>query len=105
MGTTSYQYNIRGQFTDITSNSFTEKLYYTDGLGIPRYNGNISSQQWKTADETIMRGYKFSYDNCNRLTNSIYAEREDMSYHLNRYNEEIVTYNANGAIKNTQTWP
>lgn len=46
-----------------------------------------------------MRGYKFSYDNCNRLTNSIYAEREDMSYHLNRYNEEIVTYNANGAIK------
>lgn len=99
VGTTSYQYNIRGQFTDITSNSFTEKLYYTDGLGIPRYNGNISSQQWKTADETIMRGYKFSYDNCNRLTNSIYAEREDMSYHLNRYNEEIVTYNANGAIK------
>lgn len=99
VGTTSYQYNIRGQFTDITSNSFTEKLYYTDGLGIPRYNGNISSQQWKTADETIMRGYKFSYDNCNRLTNSIYEEREDMSYHLNRYNEEIVTYNANGAIK------
>lgn len=99
VGTTSYQYNIRGQFSDIISSSFTEKLYYTDGLGIPRYNGNISSQQWKTADETIMRGYKFSYDNCNRLTNSIYAEREDMSYHLNRYNEEIVTYNANGAIK------
>lgn len=98
-GTTSYTYNIRGQFSDIISSSFTEKLYYTDGLGIPRYNGNISSQQWKTADETIMRGYKFSYDNCNRLTNSIYAEREDMSYHLNRYNEEIVTYNANGAIK------
>lgn len=98
-GTTSYAYNIRGQFTDITSSSFTEKLYYTEGLGAPRYNGNISSQQWKTADETIMRGYKFSYDNCNRLTNSIYAEREDMSYHLNRYNEEIVTYNANGAIK------
>lgn len=99
VGGTSYIYNIRGQFTEISSNSFTEKLYYTEGLGVPRYNGNISCQQWKTADETITRGYKFSYDSYNRLTNSTYAEREDMSYHLNRYNEEIAAYSANGTIK------
>ncbi len=42
---------LEGQFSDIISSSFTEKLYYTDGLGIPRYNGNISSQQWKIANE------------------------------------------------------
>lgn len=102
VGTTSYQYNIRGQFTDITSNSFTEKLYYTEGLGTPRYNGNISSQQWKTADETVMRGYKYSYDIYNRLNSAIYAEREDMSYHLNRYNEIVSNYTANGTIKKLQ---
>ena len=99
VGTTSYLYNIRGQVSCITSNSFAEKLHYTDGPGIPCYNGNISCLQWKTTDETIMRGYKFSYDNSNRLTKSVYAEREDMSYHLNRYNEEIAAYTANGAVR------
>ena len=51
-----------------------------------------------------MRGYKFSYDGLNRLTTAVYGEREDMSNHPNRYDEYVLEYTANGAIKHMQRW-
>ena len=103
-GDITYAYNLRGWTTDITGKGFCEKLYYTDGPGTPCYNGNISSQQWKADNETDMRGYKFSYDGLNRLTTAVYGEREDMSNHPNRYDEYVLEYTANGAIKHMQRW-
>lgn len=100
-GKVSYEYNIRNQITSILGSNFMERLSYVDGLGTPYYNGNISCQQWKTSNESFMRGYKFSYDGLNRLLSARYGEREDMSNHLNRYNEDFV-YNANGCIRKLQ---
>jgi len=97
--TTEYTYNLRGWTTDIVNPKFEEHLTYNDGsLGTPYFSGNISTQQWKTADDNILRGYKFTYDKLNRLTNSEYGEGTSLSTNLGRYNEFIQGYTANGAI-------
>ena len=102
VGDVSYTYNLRGWTTTITGKGFLEKLYYADGIGTPCYNGNISSQQWKTDNETDMRGYKFTYDGLNRLTTATYGEHEDMSSNVGRYDEKITGYTANSAITGLQ---
>ena len=101
-GAVSYDYDIRGHVCNIEGKYFAEKLHYVDGPGIPCYNGNVSCQQWKTSNEGFLRGYKFSYDKLDRLVSAQYAERDDMSHHLNRYNEEGLVYNENGGIKKLQ---
>ncbi len=96
---TEYTYNLRGWTTDIVNPKFEEHLTYNDGsLGTPYFSGNISTQQWKTADDNILRGYKFTYDKLNRLTNSEYGEGISLSTNQGRYNEFIQGYTANGAI-------
>ena len=95
-----YVYNLRGWITDITARNFEEHLTYNTGsYGTPCYNGNISTQTWKTSDDGILRGYKFTYDKLNRLVNSVYGEGPSFSEHVNRYSESIPQYTANGAIK------
>lgn len=95
-----YAYNLRGWITDITARNFEEHLTYNTGsYGTPCYNGNISTQTWKTADDNILRGYMFTYDKLNRLVNSVYGEGPSFSEHVNRYSESIPQYTANGAIK------
>lgn len=101
-GKQSFAYNVRGLLKDITGKGFSERLFYTDGLGAPCYNGNISSQKWKVDNEDFVRGYKFSYDKNNRLIAAKYGEREDLSNHLNRYNEESIWYKYNGGIEKLQ---
>ena len=60
---------------DIIARNFEEYLTYNTGdYGTPCYNGNISTQQWKTSDDNILRMYKFTYDKLNRLVNSAYNE-------------------------------
>lgn len=49
----TYCYNLCGWLTGISGNKFSQSLYYTDGSGMPCYNGNISSMTWKAGNETI----------------------------------------------------
>ena len=89
---TSYSYNIRSWLTGITGSSFEQVLHYTDGTGIPYYNGNISSMVWKSGEDDIMRGYHFTYDNLNRLTNAVYGEGSVLVQNQNRFNEQVTGY-------------
>ena len=98
-GTISYSYNLHGWITNIAGKGFSQSLYYTDGLGEPYYNGNVSSMTWKTDNENFIRGYKFSYDGLNRLTTAIYGEGLFLDDHTNRYSERVLSYNENGVIK------
>ncbi len=107
VGNISYAYNQHGWTTDITTNSFTEKLHYTDGLGTPYYNGNISSQLWsnntyKKNGANVQRGYRFTYDALDRMTDAVYGEGASLTDKANRYNETILSYTANGAIERLQ---
>ena len=107
VGGIGYAYNLHGWTTDIATNSFAEKLHYTDGVGTPCYNGNISSMLWsnstyKKNGENVWRGYTFTYDDLDRMTDAIYGEGESLTDKSNRYNESILSYNANSAIKRLQ---
>ena len=101
-GTVSYDYNLHGWTTNIDSRDFHEKLHYTDGVGTPCYNGNISSQLWSTSDYGQIRGYKFEYDGLDRLKEAVYGETPSLSDKQNRYNEKVIEYTANGAMKRFQ---
>ncbi|MFH0841633.1 MAG: hypothetical protein V1903_03330, partial [Bacteroidota bacterium] len=46
-----------------------------------------------------MRGYKFTYDNLNRLVNSNYAEGNTLITNPGYYSERIAEYDKNGNIK------
>ncbi len=97
-GDVDYAYNIRNWVTSISSREFSETLHYTDGIGTPCYNGNISSILWQNGASAAKSGYKFSYDGLNRLTSAIYGEGDDMSQNADRFSEKGITYNANGSI-------
>lgn len=101
-GTVTYGYNLHGWTTNIDNKDFHEKLHYTDGTGTPCYNGNISSQLWSTSDYGQVRGYKFEYDGLDRLKETVYGETSSLSNKQNRYNEKVVEYTANGAMKRFQ---
>ena len=101
-GTVTYDYNLHGWTTNIDSRDFHEELHYTDGVGTPCYNGNISSQLWSTSDYGQVRGYKFEYDGLDRLKEAVYGETPSLSDKQNRYNEKVMEYTANGAMKRFQ---
>ena len=96
--TLTNRYNLRGWLTSIESPLFSQKLYYTDGIGTPCYNGNISSMSWKTGVDTDVRNYRFEYDLLSRLKNATYGEGEKLSLNTNRFNEQITGYDKNGNI-------
>lgn len=94
---TENAYNIRSWLTGIDSNAgFVEQLHYVDGLGIPCYNGNISSMTWEA--DGVKRGYKFMYDDRSRLLRAVYGEGEGLNVNQDRFNEEITGYDKNGNI-------
>ncbi len=93
-----YSYNSRNWLTSISSNHFSENIHYTDGIGTPCYNGNISSMQWQNGASSPKSGYKFAYDGLNRLTSAIYGEGDDMSQNIDRFSEKDIVYNENGSI-------
>lgn len=94
---TENAYNIRSWLTGIDSNAgFVEQLHYVDGLGIPCYNGNISSMTWEV--DGMKRGYKFMYDGRSRLLRAVYGEGEGLNVNQDRFNEEITGYDKNGNI-------
>lgn len=91
-----YEYDLHGWLKNITTRNFSEELFYADGLGTPCYNGNISSVKWKTRGSAI-HGYKYSYDNANRLIQGIYGEGDALDSY-GKYNESV-EYDAAGNIK------
>ncbi|MCS2863846.1 RHS repeat-associated core domain-containing protein [Bacteroides thetaiotaomicron] len=94
----SLSYNIRGWLTGIESQHFSQTLHYVDGVGVPCYNGNISSMIRHSGSEAGLRGYKFTYDGFSRLKDAIYGEGEQLSNNLNRFNEQVTGYDKNGNI-------
>ena len=104
-GTVSYGYDLHGWVTGITTPSFKEELYYaSDGgcSGTPCFNGNVSVQKWSNSNYAQKRGYKFTYDALNRLTEGIYGERDGLNNHTNYFNEQILEYSKSGAVKRLQ---
>lgn len=98
-GYTSYtynSYNIRNWLTNSGSDGFDQKLHYTDGTGIPCYNGNISSMTWIT--DNLTRGYTFTYDGLSRLKDAEYAEGTSLSDNLHRFDEQVTGYDKMGNI-------
>ena len=93
----SYAYDLRGWLTNISTGTFTEELFYTDGPGSKYCNGNISSIRWKDNTSSSKRGYKFTYDTANRLTSGAYGEGDALGSNTNRYTESM-SYDANGNI-------
>ena len=94
----NYDYNLRGWITSINSTNFSQKLHYTDGTGTPYYNGNISSMTWHAGIDATERGYRFAYDDMNRLTDAIYGEGGSLANHSNRFNEQVTGYDKQNNI-------
>ena len=61
-------------------------------------NGNISSIIWRDSTQTASRGYRFTYDQMNRLTDAVYGEGPSLSDNTDRYSERGMTYTKNGAL-------
>lgn len=95
--TVNYTYDMHGWLTKIATNSFTEELFYADGLDVKYYNGNISGIKWKDYTQGAKRGYRFYYDGANRMTSATYAEGDNLTSNSGRYNESM-SYDANGNI-------
>lgn len=95
--TTTNSYNIRDWLTAIDSPVFKQSLHYTDGAGIPCYNGNVSSMTWQT-DTLATRGYKFSYDGLSRLKDAHYGEGASLTDNSNRFDEQVTAYDKMGNI-------
>ena len=76
----AYAYDLRSWLTGITTSTFIEELFYTNGPGTAYYNGNISSIRWKDNSQSAKRG-----------------EGDALSSNANRYTETM-TYDANGNI-------
>ncbi len=99
--TVQYQYNLRNWVTSITATKFKQDLYYNTGNGASCYNGNISSTTWKSGNDAILRGYKFTYDGANRMTGGTYGEGTAISSNADRFSESA-TYDKNGNIVTLQ---
>ena len=93
----TYEYNLHGWLKKITTNHFTESLLYTNGLGTPCYNGNISTIKWKDIKSSKTRGYKLTYDDAGRLVQGVYGEGSALTSNVGRFSESV-QYDANGNI-------
>ena len=101
VGPVNYAYDMHGWVSRIESNSFQESLHYADGLGVPCYNGDISSMTWSSSTYDQLMGYTFQYDQLDRLTNAVYGERVGRDNRTNRYDEHL-EYDVNGNITRLQ---
>ena len=97
---TNYTYNIQNWLTSITNSSWKEEVFYQDAPDNPMYNGNIAQSTW-TYNRRPHRGYKYTYDDLNRLTQADYGEQSGLSVkqHLQ---DEYFSYDKMGNIKTIQ---
>ena len=94
---TAYGYNVRGWLSQIENPLFHQSLHYTNGAGVPCYDGNISSMTW-SADSSDLQGYRFFYDGFSRLTDAVYAEGGSLNENPNRFSEHVTSYDKMGNI-------
>lgn len=115
-----YSYNIRGWLTRINDigpvlmgkdaepptlgdDLFAFGIQYNElangGSSItePLYNGNIAQTFWKTAEDNILRGYHYTYDQMNRLRRADFYKQGNAN--ITAYGE-FIAYDVNGNIKN-----
>jgi len=115
-----YRYNIRGWLTRINDvglvlygkdaepptmgdDLFAFRIQYNElanggnNYTEPLYNGNIAQTFWKTADDNIMRGYHYTYDQMNRLRRADFYKSGNAG--ITAYGE-FISYDLNGNIKN-----
>ncbi|MGG7667006.1 RHS repeat domain-containing protein, partial [Dyadobacter sp. BHUBP1] len=91
-----YSYIPRGWMSKVTGKTsagenFGVELKYANAT-VPQYNGNIGDMLWKRGGAWV--GYKFTYDEANRLTKG-----EGLN---NDYSETVSSYDLNGNIKALQ---
>jgi hypothetical protein len=100
-----YRYNIRGWLTKMNDPLLTEDndiygmdLFYNSITGLGSlapagglYNGNISGIKWGVKSEQI-KGYRFSYDNLNRMLQTGYAEGSSLNTNTGYNTEDITEY-------------
>ena len=92
----TYSYNIRDWLTQITSENFTEDLFYHNGPTKPCFNGDIIWQRWKVGSEPdLQRNFLYNYDDLDRLTCATYGEGMFGFDNRNRYTTRY-TYDKNG---------
>ena len=98
----SYGYNLRGWATGITSNQFSQQIYYQDTTGgsTPCFNGNISSMAWMQSGATgnsLKSGrYNYTYDMLDRLTAAAFADNDNRSF------SSQYQYDLHGNVTNIQ---
>lgn len=94
----SYEYNIRDWTTHLEGKHLEQTLQYESSSHhiTPCFNGNISCMIWNT--DSLTRGYKYFYDEHNRLMNAFYAEGDSLKQNIGRFNEEITGYDKLGNI-------
>jgi RHS repeat-associated protein len=108
-----YKYNMKGWLTGINDPSlsggndvFGMTIFYDSdngmgGLstGTGMFNGNITGLKWGIINDQVQeKGYKFTYDNINRLTDADYAQGSGLDGNIG-HNNEALTYDKNGNIK------
>ena len=109
-----YTYNIRGWLTKINDPSiastntklFAMQLYYdadmtTSLSGGAQFNGNINGIKWRqyNGGSNLYKGYNFTYDGLNRLTNGDYGTLSGSTWsNPAAYDLNSVSYDANGNI-------
>ena len=59
---------------------------------------------WKAGNESVIRGYKFTYDGLSRLTSATYGEVTNIGSNANRFTEKVTDYDLNGNIKGLQRY-
>jgi RHS repeat-associated protein len=102
-----YEYDVRGWMTKINDPAnlgnklFGYQIKYHNpdpilGIQEPKYNGNISEVDWKTANDGILKRYTYRYDGLNRLTDG--KSYQPLSTALNIDYYETVEYDNNGNI-------
>jgi RHS repeat-associated protein len=103
----NYEYNIRGWLSKINDPQnlngklFGYEIKYhnpANSYSTPKFNGNISEVDWKSANGNILKRYYYQYDGLDRLKDAIYEEPSTTVPSANHYGESL-TYDINGNIK------
>jgi len=86
--------------TNLNGKLFGYEIKYQNpltDLWTPKYNGNISEIDWKTAQDGVQRRYVYTYDSINRLTGGFYLEPTSSIVWAGYYSE-YSHYDLNGNI-------
>ena len=100
----NYSYNIRSWVTIIQKGGgWKEQLFYQDDPTNPLYNGNIARSTWTyPIRRTETRGYIYTYDALNRLTQANYYGLYNGIIHGQHVRDEYFSYDKMGNVMSIQ---